>query len=152
MSPPPVEAATGTTENLPAPLSYEPGADDPVALAPRFTGWCPWYGEATERWWALSPTWCRERVGLIEADTSAELAARMRHIEGFRPHLVPDQHERLRSPLSRGDHPTPASEPQPEVPGRGIKGSRNNQSAEITSKGGDRDDHTPPVRARRRVR
>ncbi|WP_436760962.1 hypothetical protein [Streptosporangium sp. V21-05] len=148
MSPPPVGTAAGTTENLPTPLSYKKEEDDTL----RFTGWCLWYGEATERWWALSPAWCRERVGLIEADTDAELAARIRHIEDFRPHLIPDQHERLRRPLPRADHPIPASGPQPEGPNRGVRVSGGNQSAEIAGKGGDRDDRATPVRARRRVR
>ncbi|WP_329086650.1 hypothetical protein [Streptosporangium sp. NBC_01469] len=150
MSPPPVEAATGTTEHLPAPLSYEPEEEDTVALALRFADWCLWYGEATERWWALSPTWCRERVGLVEADTSAELAARIRHIEDFRPHLIPDRHQRPRHPLSRAEqHPTA----RPEVLGGSVRVAGSDESTMgITGKGGDRDGRAAPVRTRRRVR
>ncbi|MFI6449995.1 hypothetical protein ACIBF6_00425 [Streptosporangium amethystogenes] len=51
----------------------------------RFTGWHLWYGKATGRYWALSPTWCREHIGLIEADTPAELAAQIQNIENYRP-------------------------------------------------------------------
>ncbi|MEU8039378.1 hypothetical protein [Streptosporangium sp. NPDC049078] len=71
------------TENL----RHEPG-DDPRALRTlrlRFPDWRPWYGHATGRWWALSPTRYHQRIGLLEADTPAELAARMQHIEDFHP-------------------------------------------------------------------
>ncbi|WP_326641904.1 hypothetical protein OG884_03080 [Streptosporangium sp. NBC_01755] len=61
----------------------EAGALHPPAL--RFTGWHLWYGKATSRYWALSPTWCREHIGLIEADTPAELAAQIQNIENYRP-------------------------------------------------------------------
>ncbi|WP_440068800.1 hypothetical protein [Streptosporangium sp. OZ121] len=162
MSPPPVEA-TGTTttaettENLPAPLSCEPGEDDTGAPTLRFTGWCLWYGKVTERWWALSPTWCRERVGLVEADTFAELVARMRHIEDFRPHLAPDQRERPRRLPGTGRR-TAVPEPRPG----GVDGTEDVRFAErdagggkgvaITRKGGDGDGGATPLRARRRVR
>ncbi|WP_440101739.1 hypothetical protein [Streptosporangium sp. H16] len=65
----------------------ETGADSqaPHAPTPQFTGWHLWYGKATDRYWALSPAWCRERIGLIEADTPAELAAQIQNIENYRP-------------------------------------------------------------------
>ncbi|GAA3089741.1 hypothetical protein GCM10017600_45560 [Streptosporangium carneum] len=59
------------------------------ALALRFTGWCLWYGVATGRWWALSPVWCRQRIGLIDTATLGELAVRIQRIEDSRPHLAP---------------------------------------------------------------
>ncbi|MEU4536862.1 hypothetical protein AB0G15_18540 [Streptosporangium sp. NPDC023825] len=166
MSPPPIEA-TGTTttaettETLSAPLSCEPGEDDTGAPALRFTGWCLWYGKATERWWALSPAWCRERVGLVEADTFAELVARMRHIEDFRPHPASDQRERPRRPL-----PTTVPEPRPEgvdgtedvrfaerdAGGETERDAEGGKSIAVTRKGGGRDGGATPLRARRRVR
>ncbi|MEU4410599.1 hypothetical protein AB0F88_39360 [Streptosporangium sp. NPDC023963] len=171
MSPPPIEA-TGTTttaektENLPAHLSCEPDEDDTSALALRFTGWCLWYGKATERWWALSPAWCRERVGLVEADTFAELVARMRHIEDFRPHPASDQRERSRRPLPGTGRRTAVPEPRPEsvdgtedvrfverdAGGETERDAGGGKSIAITRKGGDRDGRATPLRARRRVR
>ncbi|MEV8630653.1 hypothetical protein AB0395_03260 [Streptosporangium sp. NPDC051023] len=59
------------------------------ALSLRFTGWCLWYGVATGRWWALSPIWCRRRIGLVDAATLGELAVRIQRIEDCRPHLDP---------------------------------------------------------------
>lgn len=150
----------GAVDNFPAPLWYEVrgGEREEVAtvaqalraLAPRFTGWCLWYGKATERWWALSPTWCRERVGLVEADNPAELAARMRHIEGFRPQLTPDQHERPQRPLSGTDHPMTVAVSRHEDHGGGS--DKGTTSTELTHEGGDRDGDAPAVRTRRRTR
>ncbi|MEU8205871.1 hypothetical protein [Streptosporangium sp. NPDC049046] len=103
-------------------LRHEPG-DDPRALRTltlRFPDWRPWYGHATGRWWALSPTRYRQRIGLLEADTPAELAARIQHIEDFHPH--PEQ-----------IHQDPKS----------------TEDNETTGKGGDRDDRTTAVRTRR---
>lgn len=177
MSPPPVGAATGasagpdtvtgaradavtegTVGNLPAPLWCEAEEGEEVvtvgqalrALALRFTGWCLWYGKATERWWALSPTWCRERVGLVEADTPAELAARMRHIEDFRPQLSPDQRERPRRPLLGADHSTAVAMSRHEDHGGGS--GKGTTSTELMDVGGDRDGDAPAVRTRRRTR
>ncbi|MEU3165983.1 hypothetical protein [Streptosporangium sp. NPDC006930] len=120
-------------------LRHEPGEDLHAlcTLTLRFPGWRPWYGHATGRWWALSPTRCRQRIGLVEADTPAELAARMQHIEDFRPH--PEQHDQP----ADTDHRTAV---------RDTEASGGGQSTEITSKGGDRDDRTTAVRTRQRAR
>ncbi|GAA0835010.1 hypothetical protein ACFQVD_36075 [Streptosporangium amethystogenes subsp. fukuiense] len=110
------------TENL----RHEPG-EDPRALRTltlRFPEWRPWYGPG--RWWALSPARYRQRVGLVEADTPAELAARIGHIEDFHPH--------------------------PEAPDRDTQVTVSDQNNEITGKGGDRDDRATAVRPRRRAR
>ncbi|GAA0835054.1 hypothetical protein ACFPKZ_34030 [Streptosporangium amethystogenes subsp. fukuiense] len=111
-------------------LRHEPGEDLQAlrTLTLRFPDWRPWYGHATGRWWALSPARYRQRVGLIEADTPAELAARMQHIEDFRP---------------QPDHRTTVAVPYPENP---------DGDNEITGKGGGRDDRTTAVRPRRRAR
>ncbi|WP_030913868.1 hypothetical protein [Streptosporangium amethystogenes] len=109
------------------------------ALALRFTGWLLWYGKATGRYWALSPIWCREHIGLIEADTPTELAAQMQHIEDFRRHLAPGR------PLSKQEVPLPESSTDVKVAG-------NTEHNGIESKGGDRDGSAPVVRARRRTR
>ncbi|WP_433367909.1 hypothetical protein [Streptosporangium sp. CA-115845] len=129
MSTPSIEA---NVENL----RHEPG-EDPRALRTltlRFPGWCPWYGKTTGHWWALSPIRYRQHIGLVEADTPAELAARMQHIEDFHPH--PEQPPGI-------DHQTTV---------RDIRVAGGSQSTEITSKGGDRDDRTTAVRTRRRAR
>ncbi|MFF5248980.1 hypothetical protein ACFY3V_32265 [Streptosporangium sp. NPDC000095] len=122
MNAPPIQAeADAEAEHL----RHEPG-DDPRALRTltlRFPDWRPWYGHATGRWWALSPTRYRQRIGLIEADTPAELAARIQHIEDFHPH--------------------------PEALDRNTQVGVNNQHNETTGKGGDRDDRTTAVRTRR---
>ncbi|MFF3443229.1 hypothetical protein [Streptosporangium sp. NPDC002721] len=156
MSPPPVEATAETTEDL----SFEPGEGEGDTGAPtlRFTGWCLWYGKATERWWVLSPAWCRERVGLIEAGTLSELVARMRHVEDFRPHLAPEQRERPRRPLPGTGRRTAVPEPRSE----GVGGTEDVRVAErdaeggksiaITRKGGGGNGRATPFRARRRVR
>ncbi|WP_329085410.1 hypothetical protein [Streptosporangium sp. NBC_01469] len=124
----------------------------PRAPALRFTGWCLWYGKATGHWWALSPTWCRERIGLIEADTPAELAAQIRHIEDFHLHLTSDQPKRPPRPLPRAD----AQAPQPEGPdgenGPDIRVAGTIRLNRIEGKGGDRDGSATPVRTRRRTR
>ncbi|MET8050837.1 hypothetical protein ABZU75_24875 [Streptosporangium sp. NPDC005286] len=111
-------------------------------LALRFTGWHLWYGKATGRYWALSPTWCREHIGLIEADTPTELAAQMQHIEDFRRHLAPGRPNR---PLSTKEVPLPESSTDIKVAG-------NTEHNTTEHKGGDRDGSTPVVRARRRTR
>jgi|GEM_PF-5417630 len=100
----------------------ETGTDHqaPHALALRFTGWHLWYGKATGRYWALSPAWCRERIGLIEATTPAELAAQIQNIESYHPGT---------------ENPFPSDE-----------------SNMTEDAGGDRDDRTPAVPARRRTR
>ncbi|MEV4383301.1 hypothetical protein [Streptosporangium sp. NPDC049644] len=116
-------------------LRHEPG-EDPRALRTltlRFPDWRPWYGHATGRWWALSPTRYRQHIGLVEADTPAELAARMQHIEDFHPH--PEQPPGIDQQTTAGD--------------TGVAGG--SQSTEITGKGGDRDDRTTAVRPRRRA-
>ncbi|MFJ2030764.1 hypothetical protein [Streptosporangium sp. NPDC087985] len=59
------------------------------ALRLRFPSWHPWYGRATGHWWALAPVWCRQHLGLIEADTLTELAAQLQQIEECRSHLTP---------------------------------------------------------------
>ncbi|MGJ6963444.1 hypothetical protein ACSDR0_16190 [Streptosporangium sp. G11] len=154
MSPPPVGAAVTTTAVATTEdLSDEPEKDDLGTLALRFADWCLWYGKATERWWALSPAWCRERVGLVEADALAELAARMRHIEDFRPHPVPDQHEWPRRPLSGAERPATTPEPRPEGLGGSIGDAGSDESTvSVTGRGGDRNDRTASVHTRRRVR
>ncbi|MER5621957.1 hypothetical protein ABT061_13040 [Streptosporangium sp. NPDC002544] len=125
--------------NPPSPgAPYEPGEEGSIpqalrTLTLRFPAWCLWYGKATEQWWALSPARCRQRIGLIEADTPAELAARMQHIEDSHPH--PEQHDQ---PIST-DHRTAV---------RDIRVAGDSQ----TSKGGDRDDRATAVRTRRRAR
>ncbi|WP_326645268.1 hypothetical protein OG884_12645 [Streptosporangium sp. NBC_01755] len=124
-------------------LRHEPG-EDPQALRTltlRFPAWCLWYGKATEQWWALSPARCRQHIGLIEADTPAELAAQMQHIEDFHPH--PEQHDQPPHPLAGTDHRTAV---------RDIRVAGGGQSTKITSKGGDRDGRATPVRTRRRAR
>ncbi|MER6175604.1 hypothetical protein [Streptosporangium sp. NPDC001681] len=126
--------------------SEEAGALHTLAL--RFTGWCLWYGKATGRYWALSPTWCREHIGLIEADTPTELAAQIQHIEDFRPHLAPDQSGRS---LPRADLATPPLDHGGES-STDVKVAGNTEHNGIKSKGGDRDGSTPVVRARRRTR
>ncbi|WP_326644227.1 hypothetical protein OG884_09620 [Streptosporangium sp. NBC_01755] len=128
---------------LPQHTSRDDGYDRaPRALALRFTGWCLWYGKATGHWWALSPVWCRQRIGLIEADTPAELAAQMQHIENFHPHLAPDQPNR---PLSTKEAPHPGGSTDVKVAG-------NPEHNGIASTGGDRDGNAPAVRTRRRTR
>ncbi|WP_326644614.1 hypothetical protein OG884_10750 [Streptosporangium sp. NBC_01755] len=124
-------------------LRHEPGEDLRAlrTLTLRFPGWCPWYGKTTGHWWALSPTRYRQHIGLVEADTPAELAARMRHIEDFHPH--PEQHDQPPHPLADTDHRTAV---------RDIRGAGGSQSTEITSKGGDRDGRATAVRTRRRAR
>ncbi|MFF5110541.1 hypothetical protein [Streptosporangium sp. NPDC000509] len=126
MSAPPIEAeAEADAEHL----RHEPG-DDPRALRTltlRFPDWRPWYGHATGRWWALSPTRYRQRIGLVEADTPAELAARMQHIEDFHPH--PEQAHRTTD--------------------KDLGVTEGDQHNETISKGGDRDDRTTAVRTRR---
>ncbi|MGW0589435.1 hypothetical protein [Streptosporangium sp. NPDC002607] len=119
----------------------------PRAPALRFTGWCFWYGKATGHWWALSPTWCRQRVGLIEADTPAELAAQMQHIEDFRLRLTPEGPSR---PLPTSDIPVP-QDPSGGS-GRDVKVTGNTGPNRIEGKGGDRDGSASPVRTRRRAR
>jgi len=124
MSAPPTETKADAEH-----LRHEPG-DDPRALRTltlRFPDWRPWYGHATGHWWALSPTRYRQRIGLLEADTPAELAARIQHIEDFHPH--PEQ-----------THQTTTGD---------LRGTEDNASNETTSKGGDRDDRTTAVRTRR---
>jgi len=113
-------------------LRHEPG-NDPRALHTltlRFPDWRPWYGHATGRWWALSPTRYRQHVGLVEADTPAELAALIQHIEDFHPH--PEQ-----------THQTTNGNP------RAAEDTEDNTGNETTGKGGDRDDRTTVVRTRR---
>ncbi|MEU8202720.1 hypothetical protein [Streptosporangium sp. NPDC049046] len=121
----------------------------PRALALRFTDWCLWYGKATRRWWALPPTWCRQRVGLLEADTPTELAAQIQHIEDFRLHLVPEQS----APLIL-DADTHA--PQAEDPSRGssqdIRVTGNTRFNRDEGKGGGQDGSAIPVRTRRPTR
>ena len=88
-------------------LRHEPG-DDPRALRTltlRFPDWRPWYGHATGRWWALSPTRYRQRIGLVEADTPAELAARIQHIEDFHPHPRTDPPDNRQGPRGRRRRP-----------------------------------------------
>ncbi|GAA0840988.1 hypothetical protein ACFQVD_39545 [Streptosporangium amethystogenes subsp. fukuiense] len=131
-----------TTELLQC-TSRDDGYDRvPRALALRFTGWHFWYGKATGHWWALSPAWCRQHVGLIEADTPTELAAQMQHIENFCPHLAPGQPNH---PLSRAEAPRPESSTD-------VKGARNPEQNRIARTGGDRDGSTTPGRTRRRAR
>ncbi|MFF5110013.1 hypothetical protein [Streptosporangium sp. NPDC000509] len=100
----------------------ETGTDHQAPHTPalRFFGWHLWYGKATGRYWALSPAWCRERIGLIEATTPAELAAQIQNIESYRP---------------KTENPPPS-----------------NESDMTQNPGGDQDDRTPAVPARRRTR
>ncbi|MER5624138.1 hypothetical protein ABT061_24195 [Streptosporangium sp. NPDC002544] len=133
-------------------LRHEP-VEDPRALRTltlRFPGWCPWYGRTTGHWWALSPARCRQHIGLVEADTPAELAARMQHIEDFHPH--PEQHDQPPHPLTGTDHRTAVAVPHPEDLGRDTGVAVNDRDTEITGKGGDRDGRATAVRLRRRAR
>jgi hypothetical protein len=113
-------------------------------LSLQFTDWCLWYGTATERWWALSPTWCRQQIGLIEADTLGELVVRMQQIESCRPHLDPNWHSafgvRRTRPRPRTDHEVAFPVPQP----RSLR-------TEIAIEGSDEDGGATPGHARQRV-
>jgi len=133
-------------------LRHEPG-ENPRALRTltlRFPDWRPWYGKSTGHWWALSPARYRQHIGLIEADTPAELAARMQHIEDFHPQ--PDQHNRPPHSLPSTKQQTAVAVPHPGDLDKDIGTAQNDQDNEITGKGGDQDDRTTAVRPRRRAR
>lgn len=122
MSPPDVEVLPESPPGaVPAPLGPTNGEagkpqDALRALTLRFPGWLLWYGTATGCWWALPPAHCRERVGLVEADTAAGLAVRIRWIEDCRTHLDPDRPDRPDWPDRPDRTDAPAVRQRPPYP------------------------------------
>ncbi|MEU9889734.1 hypothetical protein [Sphaerisporangium sp. NPDC051011] len=98
--------ATGPEVAAKARTDAEAARRDVVrALKRRFTGWTPWYGDATGHWWALPPAHHRDPLRLIEAAGPDALAERMWQADAHERRPGPAsgaaQHVRPRRPIPR---------------------------------------------------